>query len=224
MENNNEPLSRVSPRAMENAVEFGRCGKGTRLLLTAFGSLLKVRKELHQAGRLNSRMVKVLQSDPVNGRGERIVPAGDMTLLEGFDFFNKKPLLRLLMAPFHASIDRAAGHCTIDVPTFNAQDDINYEGNYTHLVFVAAAAVLDFERETFIVDCVRSELLDIKQPVEVMLQTLIPARSKLPIVLVLGLEMYQVVNGHAYIMSRNGPLALHIVRAETVSQDRMRNG
>lgn len=223
MNNEINELPGHSPRSMENAIEFGRCGKGTRLLLTAFGSLLSVRKELHQASRLNSRMMKVLQSDPVNGRGERTVPAGDMTLLEGFDFFNKKPLLRLLMAPFHASIDRSAGHCTIDVPAFDASAYIRYDGNYTHLVFVAAAAVLDFDRETFIVDSVRSELLDIRQPVEVMLQTLIPARSKLPIVLVLGLEMHQVVNGRAYIMSLNGPLALHVVRAETVLQDRMRN-
>ncbi len=214
MKHKTEEQAGPSPRAMECAAEFGRSGKGTRLLLTAFGSLLKVRKELHQASRLNARMLKVLQSDPVNGRGERIVPAGDMTLLEGFDFYNKKPLLRLLMAPFHASIDRVAGHCTIHVPGFDALEGIRYDGNYTHLVFIAGSAVLDFDRENFMLDTVRTECLDIRQPIEVTLQTLIPARCKQPVVLALGLEFYQVVNGQSYIMSRNGPLSLHIVRTD----------
>lgn len=204
----------VSARVMEHALEFGRCGTGTRLLLTAFNRLLKDHKEIHQSSRLNSRMLRVIQSDPVNGRGERVLSAGDISLLEGYDFYSKNPLLKVFQSPIHTQIDRIGGLCTISIPSFDASDRIFYEGHYTHVVFIAAAAVLDFDRDNFVTDIVRSSYLAIKEPVEARLQVSIPAHSKLPVVLALGLEFYQVVNGQAYIMGQNKRLALRIVRTE----------
>lgn len=205
----------VSARSMEHALEFGRSGTGGRLVLTAFNRLLKDQKEKYQLSRLSSRMLRVIQSDPVNGRGERVVSAGDISLLEGYDFYSKHPLLKVFQSPVHTQIDRIGGLCTIGIPSFDARDQIFYEGHYTHMVFIAAATILDFDRDNFVTEIVRSSYLDRKEPVEVRLQASIPAHSKLPIVLALGLEFYQVVNGQAYIMGgQKKQLALRIVKTE----------
>lgn len=210
-----EKPSRIVPaRAMESAREFGRSGQATRLLLTAFAKVLKEHKEPHQGGRLCARMLKVIQTDPINGRGERTAAAGDISLLYGFDFFPKKPLQRLLYVPFQGSIDRTSGLCTVKVNAFNAYSDIGYQSSYTHLVFTAGVAALDFDRETYVGDIVRSDFLDKERVWEVTLEPTLPPFSQLPIVLVLGLQFYQVVNGLAYIMGGNGHLSLQVIQTD----------
>jgi hypothetical protein len=207
-----EPFSPYSPRVAENALEFGRAAAGSRLLYAAFGQLLRNRRDPQLAGRLHKRMLRVIQSDTCNGRGERQASCGDVTLLERFDFFNRKPMHRVLYAPFQASIERRNGLCRVVSPPFDARHCLGYRFRYTHVSFVACAAVLDFERDHFTCDVVRSDYQDIRQPVQLSLQARIPVQTNLPVVFVMGVELLQAVNGRYYCMGADGPLSLQVVQ------------
>ena len=207
-----KPFSPYSPRVAENAFEFGRAAAGSRLLYAAFGQLLRNRRDPQLAGRLHARMLRVIHSDKCNGRGERQASLGDISLLERFDFFHRKPLHRLLYAPFQASIDRRSGLCRVVSPPFDARHCLGYRFRYTHVSFVAAAAVLDFERDHFVCDVVRSDYLDIREPVQLSLQANFPILSNRPVVFVMGVELLQCVNGRFYCMGADGPLSLQVVQ------------
>lgn len=213
MNSSTDPLHIVSPRVVENNLEFSRAASGTKLLLSALSQLLKGRLEHKLTGRLIAVMRKVIQSDTVNGRGERTPSAGDITLLEGFDFYRKKPLHRLLHVPLDISIDRKTGVCTVQTSPFDALVEMRYDNNHTHVKFIVAVAELDFDREKFVTDIAHTGYQDIKQPMIVSLQARFPARSRLPVVLVIGIELSQEVNGRHYTIGGIGPLTVHVIQS-----------
>lgn len=207
----------ISARTSENASEFARAGKAVRLIGTAFHSLLKDIKDGTQSSRLVSKFTQIIQSDPVHGRGQRMVEAGDIGLLEGFDFNVKKQLLRNLHVEPVVSIDRAAGVCSIHFPRFKPQDAISTEGNITHFQITVAAAFLDFYKERFTTYTNSSAALPMNAPVDLELPLSFPVASTLPLVVVVGMRCLQVVNGMAYELSRGGTLALQVVKVEAGS-------
>ena len=201
-------------RTAENASEFGRAGKGARLICTAFHKQLKDIKDGTQNSRLISKLTQIIQSDPLNGRGKRTIAAGDISLLEGFDFCIKKQLLRTFHVQPAIKIDRERGLCTLRFPSFTPMDEVSTKGNITHILITAAAAELDFDKERFVTSSQSSEFLPLHEPVNCTLQFAIPAGSRLPIVLAIGIRLLQVINGEPYEMKQGGKLALQVVKAE----------
>ena len=61
----------------ENNAEFSRAAQASRLIRTAFRCLLSGASDTRMTGRLNGAIVKVIQADAVNNRGERNVTQGD---------------------------------------------------------------------------------------------------------------------------------------------------
>lgn len=191
--------------------EFARAGKGTRTLQNAFRMLLKDVTDHRQASRLTTKLHQVITGDPVHGRGKRTATMGDVSFLEGLDFNSKWQLLRTFYGQFEATIDRDAGQCLIQVAPFYNEHDMRCDTNYTHVEFVAAATAVDFEREHFVTDIVCSKLMDVQDPITVALTATVAPRSKLPIVLVIGIRFYQVINGRSYMM---GPKVFTIVKTD----------
>jgi hypothetical protein len=133
--------------------------------------------------------------------------------LEGFDFYSKKPLHRLLHVPLDISIDRKTGVCAVKASPFDALVEMGYNNNHTHVKFIVAVTELDFDREKFVTDIAHTGYHDIKKPMVVSLQARFPARSSLPVVLVIGIELSQEVNGRHYTMGGIGPLTVHVIQA-----------
>ncbi|AXY78091.1 hypothetical protein D3H65_30670 [Paraflavitalea soli] len=211
MKNKTTEVRSLSPRAKESAAEFKLAATGSGVLLAAFGSLLLNHKEQSRAGRLNARMLKVIQGDKVNGRGERRIQDGDISMLEGFDFFDKCHFYRVFRSHLSHVVSNKADCWTVDIPAFTAQERISYDGSYTHIGFTAAVAAVDFDRERFTLETVHSEFLPISEPVGTRLRVgLVPTR-KLPLIMALGFAFYQVVNGRAYRMGGQAGEALHIL-------------
>ncbi|MCW3808140.1 hypothetical protein OM074_21150, partial [Marinilabiliaceae bacterium D04] len=73
-------------RTRENGAEFGRAGKAGKLLRSALKTPIAQSADKKVSSRLTSQMVKVIQADVTNGRGERNVVDGDLNLLQGFEF------------------------------------------------------------------------------------------------------------------------------------------
>ncbi|NSL85803.1 hypothetical protein ECE50_003105 [Chitinophaga sp. Mgbs1] len=96
----------------------GRAGKAGKLLRTAFRALLLNIGDSYMSSRLTREMVKVIQADATNVRGQRNVIDGEAELLKGFEFNSNARLGGTLYAPFTTGIDRAAGTLIVDIPPF----------------------------------------------------------------------------------------------------------
>jgi|GEM_PF-1441089 len=194
----------------EHNREFGRAVQAGSLLTSAFAGLIKGRKEHGQVGRLNKRLLKIQQMDVVNRYGERRVVQGDLSLLAGFDFFQKSRLRTNFHGAIGVDINAAKGSGLVQIPVFHPREGISYEGPYTHLMFSAGLAAVDFEREQTVTHIVRSEFFDREEPVTTELRPQLPEPVNVLLVLAVGLEFYKVVNGEAYPIGGQRSLSLRI--------------
>ena len=73
-------------RTRENGSEFGRAGKGGKLLRNAIRELLQNAKDKRVVSRLTKTLVAVTKTDTTNERGLRTLQDGNLSLLENFEF------------------------------------------------------------------------------------------------------------------------------------------
>src|SRR5258705_6186721 len=99
-------------RTRENGAEFGRAGKAGKVLRTALRALLQNTADSRMVSRLTTELIKVIQEDATNPRGERNVIDGEAEFLQGFEFNKNGKLGTTLYAPFTTVIDRVAGTLT----------------------------------------------------------------------------------------------------------------
>jgi len=199
-------------RTRENAAEFGRATKAGMVLRTSLRTLLINSADGRVSGRLNQRMMKVVQADLVNDRGLRNVIDGEAELLLGFEFNIRGKLRRTLHAPYVAAIDRVTGALTLTIAPFIPDRMLAAPSGTTHYKIVSAGVEIDFEEETFVIDTSETTVLPWNSAVTVAVShtNQVTAGSSKPLFLALGVEFYQEVNGSMYAL-KNGafnPLAL----------------
>jgi hypothetical protein len=199
-------------RTRENGAEFGAAGKAGKLLRTSLRTILQNSADNRMVGRLTSEMVKVIQADLTNPRGQRNVIDGEAELLEGFEFNIKGKLGNALYAPYTATINRTAGTLEVALASFVPYTMIAAPSGTTHFKIETAGAEVDFENETFVVDENASAIIawDTVATAAITLTNTVTANSTKPLFLVLGIEFYQEVNGQMYPL-KNGvynPLAI----------------
>lgn len=199
-------------RTRENGAEFGSAGKAGKMLRTAIRPLLLNSADSRMASRLTQQMVKVIQADVTNDRGQRNVLDGETELLTGFEFNIRGKLGTSLFAPFTTNIDRAAGELTVDLAPFIPVNMLAAPSGTTHFKIISAGAEIDFEAETYNVATSETAVLpwDSTPTVAIAQTNAVTAASTKPLFLVLGVEFYQSVNGTMYPL-KNGafnPLSL----------------
>lgn len=200
-------------RTRENGAEFGRAGKAGKLLRTAFRALLLNIGDSYMSSRLTREMVKVIQADATNVRGQRNVIDGEAELLKGFEFNSNARLGGTLYAPFTTTIDRAAGTLIIDIPPFVPVNMVAAPAGATHFKVLAAGAEIDFEAETFINGSAASAELPIDATATAVMALTVNVTDKTtkPLFLALGVEFYQQVNGALYSLKNGAYNALALV-------------
>jgi hypothetical protein len=201
-------------RTRENGAEFGRAGKGSKLLRQTFRLLLQNTKDRRVVSRLTTEMLKVIQSDTVNERGQRTAVAGMTELLQGFDFNSQAPLTGTLYAPYTATIDRATGDLTVSVPSFTPSNDIVAPAGTTHFKVVSGGGEIDFDNEVSIVDIKESAILpwSSNATAALNLANSVTANSTHPLFLLLGIQFYQEVNGNYYPLKNGAYNTLAVVK------------
>lgn len=159
-------------------------------------------------------MVKVIQEDVTNTRGQRNVIDGEAELLEGFEFNINGKLGTTLYAPYTATINRVTGDLAVNIPAFVPLNMIAAPGGATHFKIVSAGAEVDFENETFVVDTSASAILpwDTTATAVLSLSNSVTANSTAPLFVVLGVEFYQEVNSQMYPLKNGAFNALAIVK------------
>ncbi|WP_436490542.1 hypothetical protein [Chitinophaga sp. ARDCPP14] len=169
-------------RTRENPAEFGRAGKAYKMLLTAFRTLVMNIKDSYTSSQLCREMMKVIQADTVNVRGQRNVIDGEAELLKSFEFNSNSRLGVTLFAPYTAAIDRVAGTLKVDLPVFNPIDLMASPAGATHFKILVGGAEVDFEAETFVNSVSTSEEIPIggSATPELHLQTTVTGNSTKP--------------------------------------------
>ena len=201
-------------RTRENMAEFGRAGKAGKLLRRALRTLLLNTKDRLVTSRLTKAMMKVLKSDPVNARGLRTVSDGDMQLLKGFDFNINADLASTLYATYAATIDRATGVMTLEVPAMVPTAELVAPFGTTHYQIVCGGAAVDFDGESFTADTKQSPYLPWTAATapSLTLTANVPAASTLPLFLTAGVLFFQEVNGTYYALKSGEHNALSLVQ------------
>lgn len=200
-------------RTRENGSEFGRAGRAGKVLRTAFKLLLQNAADKKVVSRLMKELIKVLQTDPINARGERTVTKGDQSLLKGFDFNVNSQLSSALFAPYNTAIDRVGGAVTVSLPAFIPGQTITGPQGATDVRIVSGAAAIDFESGVSEGTVIRSEDIPLNNDElgAIELAHELPANSEGSLFLVLGLEFSQVVNGVRYPLKSGGYNPLTII-------------
>lgn len=205
-------------RTRENASEFGKAGKGGKLMRNAFRNLIQDAKDHRVTSRLTKEMVKVIKADATSTRGQRNIVDGEAELLEGFDFNSNASLANTLYVPYTATINRVTGVLSIALDAYVASRDIAAPDGTTHFKLVSAGTEIDFENETFNTDTNASAVLPLNDAAvaALTLSHNVTANSTHPLFLVLGIQFYQQVNGVDYPLKNGAFNALKLVKVEGV--------
>ena len=205
-------------RTRENGSEFGRAGKGGKVLRNAIRVLLQNAKDKRVVSRLTTDLLKVVKSDTTNTRGERTIQDGLLSLLLNFDFNINAKLSATLFAAFSNAFDRVTGEATVNIPAFSPTVRIAAPSGTTHYKIVMGAAEVDFVNETSVFQNDETAILPYNSAdtAVIDLTAALTANSTLPVIQVFGVEFYQEVNGEMYSLKNGAYNALAITIAETV--------
>ncbi|KIA88511.1 hypothetical protein [Kaistella jeonii] len=203
-------------RTRENMAEFGRAGKAGKTLRNSMQSLLRTAADPRMVSRLTKEMVKVIQMDATNPRGQRNVIDGEAELLQGFEFNISGKLGTSIVAPFTATLDRVTGDAIIDIEAYVPTDSVIAPAGSTHYKMVSAAMDINFESETFASEKNETPVLPLSSVLTAPLQlnNNLPTASTNPLFLVFGISFYQEVNGTFYELKNGAYNALQIVKVD----------
>lgn len=194
---NNDP---AFERTRENVAEFKNAGKAVKIIKAAFRDVLIVAGDNKITSRLQSHAFRVLTSDPASDRGQRSVAKGDLDILRGFNFNSRNGLLETLFVRETIQIDRASGKVTVSFPEFVPRVRIQAAPKSTHFQIVAVATAIDFEtgKYEYAVQETASLSWDVNTTNPISLELQLPAGSKLPIIVALGINFEQAINKKMY--------------------------
>ncbi|WP_162915737.1 hypothetical protein [Paraflavitalea soli] len=192
--------------------DFDRVHKYSTLICDAFHKPLFNLEEQHLDCRLFWRVFNLLRSDKQYPAALGKITSDNLKLLEGFDFNKRKPLYRTFNGRYDVSINRNKGVCMLNIPAFDPVRDLRWEGRVTHIKILAAAAVLDFRSMKFLTTSEESGFLDVQQLTTTSLKLSFPARTRRPIVVVMGIEFYQFVGSRYFLRQQDGAKSLTIVK------------
>ena len=203
-------------RTRENNAEFGKAGKASKILRTAFKASLQKASDSRMVSRLTQQMMKVIKADTTSNRGERNVINGELQLLEGFEFNIAGKLNTTLFTPFKATITRSSGAALISIPSFIPINMISAPAGTTHYRILMGAASVDFEACIYEQQDEQSDYLifDTNSTTALNLQATLTAASTHPLFLGLGIEFLQQVNGNMYPLKNGAFNAFALVKVD----------
>lgn len=156
--------------------------------------------------------------DSTNARGKRTIQDGDLSLLKGFEFNTNGKLGATLYAAYSSTYDRAAGDVTVDITAFAPTIRVAAPSGTTHFKVATGAAELDFANEISAFESDETAVLPYNSAMgaAINLATTVTAASTKPVVIILGIEFYQEVNGTMYPLKNGSYNALSVIEIDKV--------
>ncbi|WBL41282.1 hypothetical protein PBT90_10995 [Algoriphagus halophytocola] len=200
-------------RTRENLKEFADNATSAKLFRDALRPVIAKIGDSRLALRVTQSMMKVLRSDLVNGRGERMVRAGDWNLIKDLELNAASSLGSTLF--LEISYADSASAWDVSIPAFVPQDYVALPKGATHLRITATGVGLDFGTAGRSVQTASSDLLpviDAAAPISLSIDKSTLAGTHR--VFVLSVEFVQMVNGSEYSINNGAHNAAKIVGVE----------
>ena len=137
-------------------------------------------------------------------------------MLEGFELNRDAILSQRFSVPISSTIDRATGAISLDIPSFVPMDSVNAPGGATHFKIVSAGALLDFDAQTYLSDLKESApmVLNSTATAALTIGHAVTGGTTKPMMLVMGLQFLQQINGVLYPLRNSAYGALAIVKCQ----------
>lgn len=203
-------------RIKENWDEFRNAANAGKLLRDSAEEALTYCKSGSLLPRMHKIMTQIVKSDVVNPRGERSVVHGDFKPIEHFNF-NDSELLQVMVLQPNAQIDRPSGKCTIDIPAFDAKEQLIAPFGATHFKIHSMACDINFQEKTAVKAYTESDGILVSNEAVPGMSILhnLPAASTNPLFLFLGIRFYDIVGTKLYPLRKTPNNAVAMMAVST---------
>ncbi|HMJ48102.1 MAG TPA: hypothetical protein VK498_12285 [Ferruginibacter sp.] len=156
-------------------------------------------------------MMKVIQSDPVNPRGERMIMNGDLGILKNFEFNANSSLSEICKFNFDTEIK--GGIAKIHINDFIPDYAIKPSPGRTHFMLHSLDTEINFKDKSFNSSSNHTELFKLgDQKIQACdLEHQYNPGTTNPVFILLGITFFQYVNGDYYPFSNNSYNSLRII-------------
>lgn len=131
-------------RFVASGKDFGEAIYAGQLLRTSLTKILFPLADGKLSSRMNMAMLNVVQSDPVNGMGERKFNKGNPLTLLGFEFNAKHPLEEVFKGDYITTRNKANNDLYISIPPFKIAEKITTPEYASHFQFIVARTNINF--------------------------------------------------------------------------------
>jgi hypothetical protein len=202
-------------RTRENLAEFANAAQASKLLKDVFADITGKVRDARIHNRIYSKALKILRTDPVSNRGERVFQKGDINLLENFQFNFNSLLESTLYAKYQAQ--SAGGQIQVQFQPFVTDRHVVQPTGATHCRIFLVAAGIDFESGTHDSLMTASSELELSPDPVSGLDLSIPNTAQLGThrFYALGIEFMQLVNGKYYDLNNQAHNAAKIILIES---------
>ncbi|WP_276483650.1 hypothetical protein [Paraflavitalea pollutisoli] len=154
-------------RTRENSWEFKHAARSSMLLRRVLWPLAKLMKlaDGHLSPRVNGLCTRIIRTDPVNGRGERRMHAGELEQIEDFAFRKDTNFHTVCKVVTSSTIDTETGTMQFTVKPFDPTSRIDAPEGATHFQWVANGGAVNFNTEDAHFDFTSSAHYALDEPV-----------------------------------------------------------
>ncbi len=201
-------------RTRENNAEFATVANTAKTIRDVLRSLILQTRDPKMSVRLNSRLFKMIKSDTLGLRGERVINAESFAVLKDFNFNESAPLNNTLFVNSVAFVDRLTGTIELSMPELNPEVQLAKPKGATHCRFTAGAALISLDKdveESILSVATTGYETTVGTISSVTLSNTLPANSISPILVLYGVSFYQLVNGVYYSLNNGAYNALGII-------------
>jgi hypothetical protein len=169
---------------------------------------------------LNGMMIKVLhataKTDKQSKAHCRHAAAGDLSLLEEFEFNDQLSLDQALPVKFVHSLGVETGNVRLEIPSFIARRKKGFPKEATHFRIMSCGVAVDFANKDFNRHASASELLPIgkQTPGPICLEHQLKAKAGEVMFHVMGVEFFKVENGKSKLLKWGAMRIVVVARKE----------
>lgn len=190
------------------ASEFRRVVKDATLLRRAMCEMINAVKHSKLNSHTNKLLHQMRKSDTVNDLGFRHANAGNIHLLQGFDFNHQMGLDTALPVALACSMDAVNGKMQVMVPDTIVRRKKLFPAGASHFRIVSCAAMVDFDKHQYASHVVKSELMPLsKKMPAIVLENQLDVQPGNVMLHTVGIVFYKV-DGDVVKMLRGGALKI----------------
>jgi hypothetical protein len=199
-------------RTRENGSEFGRAQHYGKRLRDLLRDALFQNSDSKFSHRLATRFLKVIQSDTESARGERVLTAQNLVMLQGLECNDRTKLGSISLVPITLDYDRPSGDGILECMGLIPHLNVAKLQGATHVRYTIVLQEFNGEDSDQRPAINRSAYIELRDttPMNLRLSATLEADAAKSVLLLAGMEYFQLVNGAYYPLSNGQYNALTI--------------